>query len=269
MSSDIPPSSEIRNPQSAIRNQAERRNIRLVIAYNGSAYHGWQRQIAGMDSVQERVERAASRVCRQPIIVSGASRTDAGVHALGQSANFFTTNFAIPLRGLRRAMNSALPRDIAVVSAQEAPEDFRASQSAIGKTYRYRIWVAPLRPAIVQDQVYHYWRSLDVEPMRQAAARIVGRHDFRGFASSLEDREDTVRTIYACQVSGQECEVQVTVQGNGFLYNMVRNIVGTLIEVGRGRWQPERIDKVLASCDRADAGPTAPPQGLTLVCVHY
>jgi tRNA pseudouridine38-40 synthase len=246
-----------------------RRNIKLVIAYNGSAYHGWQRQIAGMDSVQERVERAASRVCRQPIIVSGASRTDAGVHALGQSANFFTSNLAIPLRGLRRAMNSALPRDIAIVSAREAPEGFQASRSAVGKTYRYRIWVAPLRPATIEDQVYHYWRSLDVEPMRQAAARVVGRHDFRGFATSLEERPDTVRTVHACQVSTGECEAQVIVQGDGFLYNMVRNIVGTLIEVGRGRWGAERIDKILASCDRADAGPTAPPQGLTLVCVHY
>ena len=250
-------------------NLPSRRNIKLVIAYNGAAYHGWQRQERGIDTVQERVEVAAAAVLNHPVIVFGAGRTDAGVHAEGQAANLYTTNFAIPLSGLRRAINSRMPRDIAVVSAEEAPDGFHASRSATGKTYRYRIHVAPLRRVGLHKQVYEYGRPLDVERMRQAGRRLLGTHDFRGFAQSAEIRENTVRTIHACEVAEEGEEVRVTVRGNGFLYNMVRNIVGTLMEVGRGHWGPDRIDLILASRNRADAGPTAPPDGLYLVCVHY
>ena len=248
---------------------APRRNIKLVIAYDGRAYHGWQRQADGLETVQGCVEQAAGRVVRHPVIVHGAGRTDAGVHAAGQVANFHTTNFAIPLEGLRRAMNSRLPQDIAVRSACVVADDFHASRSAVGKTYRYRIHTAAVRPVELAGQVYHYWRPLDIEPMQEAAARLVGTHDFRGLASSAELRQNTARTIYACQVSRLDDEIHVTVQGNGFLYNMVRNIVGTLMEIGRGHWPPDRIEKILASRDRRDAGPTAPPDGLSLMCVHY
>jgi len=246
-----------------------RRNIKLVVAYNGAAYHGWQRQADGVDTVQQRLEEVLSRLVGHPVTLFGAGRTDAGVHAAGQVANFFTPNMAIPLRGLRRAANSRLPRDIVVSSAVEVPENFHASRSAIGKTYRYRIYEAPVRPVMLHQQVYHYWRALDVPRMGQAAVRLVGRHDFAGFASSHEQRQDTVRTIFACRVSRQEREILVTVQGDGFLYNMVRNIVGTLIEISRGRWDPRQIDMILESRDRSDAGPTAPPEGLTLLAVHY
>ena len=246
-----------------------RRNLKLVIAYNGAAYHGWQRQADGIDTVQLRIEQAATDVLRHRTIVFGAGRTDAGVHAEGQVANLYTTNFSIPLRGLRRAMNSRLPRDIAVASAAEVPESFHASRSAVGKTYRYRIHVAPIRPADLARQVYHYWRTLDVQAMRAAAERLLGRHDFLGFATSGEQRETTVRTIFRCDVVQQGPSVFVTVQGDGFLYNMVRNIVGTLIEIGRGRWGPDRIDTIIDTRDRRQGGPTAPPDGLSLVCVHY
>ena len=175
-----------------------RRNIKLVIAYNGAAYHGWQRQAEGFDTIQEQMEKAVGRIVGHPVIVCGTSRTDAGVHAEGQAANFFTTNFSIPLRGLRRALNSALPADIAVLSAREMPERFQASRCATGKTYRYRIRVAPTRNVMLHQQVYHYWRGLDVAAMRQAAQRLVGTHDFRGLATSLEQRENTVRTLYRC-----------------------------------------------------------------------
>jgi len=246
-----------------------RRNVKLVIAYNGAAYHGWQRQAEGIDSIQEHIESAAAQVAGHPVIVFGAGRTDAGVHAEGQAANFYTTNLSIPLTGLRRAMNSRLPRDIVVLSAAEAPDDFHASRSAKGKTYRYRIHMAPTRPVTLSGQVYHYWRPLDLEAMREAAGRLLGEHDFRGFATSLEQRENTVRTIFQCEVARAGSEIQVAIQGDGFLYNMVRNIVGTLIEIGRGHWAPDRIDLILASRNRQDAGPTAPPEGLSLVCVHY
>jgi len=245
------------------------RNIKLVIAYNGAAYHGWQRQADGIDTVQRRVEEAATRVMRHPVVVSGAGRTDAGVHAEGQVANFHSANLAIPLSAVRRAMNSRLPRDIAIRSAELAPEGFHASRSAIAKTYRYRIFVAPQRPVALVGQVWHYWRPLDGEAMRAAARRLVGRHDFRGFATSAEVRRETVRTISRCEVLRADREIIVSVEGDGFLYNMVRNVVGTLVEIGRGRWRPEHIDRVLATRDRRQAGPTAPPCGLSLVCVHY
>jgi len=246
-----------------------RRNIKLVVAYNGAAYHGWQRQAEGIDTVQARIEDAAGAVLRHKVVVLGAGRTDAGVHAAGQVANFYTSNLAVPLRGLRRAMNSRLPADVAVVSAAPVPEGFHASRSAVGKTYRYRIYVPPARPPALAAQVYHCWRPLDVEVMRAAALRLLGRHDFVGFATSADQRDNTVRTVFRCDVAEAGTEVLVTVQGDGFLYNMVRNIVGTLIEIGRGRWGPERIDRVLATRDRREAGPTAPPDGLYLVCVHY
>lgn len=245
------------------------RNIKLVVAYDGTAYHGWQRQAAGIDTVQERVEQAAIHVLGHPLNVGGASRTDAGVHAEGQVANVRTSNVAIPLIGLRRAMNSRLPGDIVIRSAVEAPDDFDPSTSAIGKTYRYRICVSPCRPATLSRQVCHYWRPLEIEPMRQAAARVVGQHDFRGFATSQEQRENTVRTVFRCEVSEADGEIVVQVRGDGFLYNMVRNIVGTLIEVGRGRWQSDQIDRIFETLDRGQAGPTSPARGLTLMCVHY
>ncbi|HUT01941.1 MAG TPA: tRNA pseudouridine(38-40) synthase TruA [Phycisphaerae bacterium] len=246
-----------------------RRNIKLVIAYHGAAYHGWQRQAEGIDTVQQRVEEAAASVLRHKVVVFGAGRTDAGVHAEGQVANLYTPNLSVPLRGLRRAMNSRLPRDIAVVSAAEVPEGFHASRSAIGKTYRYRVHVSPVRPAALAGQVYHYWRTLDVEAMRRAGRRLLGTHDFLGFATSAEQREDTVRTVFRCDVAADGEAVLATVQGDGFLYNMVRNIAGTLIEIGRGRWGSERIDLILETRDRREGGPTAPAEGLTLVCVHY
>ncbi len=246
-----------------------RRNVRLVIAYDGSAYHGWQRQADGVDTVQLRIEQALCRVTGHPTVVFGASRTDAGVHAEGQVANFYTTNLAIPLRNLRRAVNAKVPRDVAIRSATAAPESFHASRSAIGKTYRYRIHVAPDRPVALAGRVLHYWRALDVEVMRETARKLLGWHDFRGLASSAEIRQNTVRHLWRCDVSETDTDILVTVEGNGFLFNMVRNIVGTLIEIGRGLWPPDRIDRVLATCDRRLAGPTAPPDGLTLLAVHY
>lgn len=246
-----------------------RRNLKLVIAYNGGAYHGWQRQAGGLDTVQERIEQAAAAVVRHPVTVFGAGRTDAGVHAEGQVANFCTSNMNVPLRGLRRAMNSKLPGDIAVRSACEVAEDFHASRSAVGKTYEYRIHVGPCRPVELHKQIYHYWRTLDIEAMRDAGRRLVGEHDFAALTAAADDRENTVRTIYRCDVALAADLCRISVQGSGFLYKMVRNIVGTLIEIGRGRWGPRQIDQILAGRDRRDGGPTAPPDGLYLICVHY
>ncbi|MBI5725234.1 MAG: tRNA pseudouridine(38-40) synthase TruA [Planctomycetes bacterium] len=245
------------------------RNIKLVIAYDGTNYHGWQRQAEGFDSVQARIEDVLVRVLGHPLAINGAGRTDAGVHAQGQVANFRTPNMSIPLAGLRMAVNSRLPADILVRSVVAVPDDFHASRSAVGKTYSYQIHVAPDRRTDLAGRIYRYNRPLDIEPMRLAAMRLAGEHDFRGFASSAEQRQDTVRTIFRCEAAELDDRIAITVKGDGFLYNMVRNIVGALVEIGRGHWGPDRIDKIFASRDRSDAGPTAPPDGLTLVCVHY
>jgi len=247
-----------------------RRNIKLVIAYNGSRYHGWQRQAKGLDTVQEQVERAAMRTVDHPVTVFGASRTDAGVHAAGQVASFYTTNLAIPLTNCRRALDSKLPRDISVRAAEEMADSFHASRSAVGKTYRYRIHTSPDRPVMIADHVWHYpWNALDLRAMSEAGRRLVGRHDFQGLASSVDQRENTVRHVWRCDVAEVGSEIHITVAGRGFLYHMVRNIAGTLVEIGRGYWPPEQINHILATCDRGQAGPTAPPGGLTLMAVHY
>jgi tRNA pseudouridine38-40 synthase len=249
--------------------QRPSRNIKMVIAYNGAAYHGWQRQADGIDTVQERIEKAAVHVVRHPLAVHGAGRTDAGVHATGQVANFYSPNWSIPLAGMRRAINARLPADIAVRSACQVLEDFHASRSAVGKTYRYRIYTAPIRPVELASQVLHYWRRLDVELMQAAARRLVGTHDFAGFATSADQRDNTVRTIFRCEVARLDAEIRITVRGDGFLYTLVRNIVGTLMDIGRGRWGPRQIDTILDTCDRRLGGPCVLPDGLTLVCVHY
>ena len=246
------------------------RNLKLVIAYNGAMYKGWQRQADGIDTVQLRVETAAKLVLRHPLHVHGCSRTDSGVHAEGQVANICTPN-NIPTVGMRKAMNSRLPKDIAICSVCEVPMSFNSSLSAVGKTYRYRIYTGPTRPVHLAGQVYSYPRPLDVDVMREAAKRLVGEHDFRGFASSADNRQITVRKIFSCHVAPNHegNEIHITISGNGFLYNMVRNVVGTLVDIGRGRWDPHQIDKIIKNRNRQDAGPTTPPDGLTLMCVHY
>ncbi len=251
------------------RSSSQARNIKLVVAYDGTRYHGWQRQADGVLTVQGCMEAAAGRILGHPVNIAGAGRTDAGVHATGQVANLHTSNLSIPTLNFRRALNSALPADIAAVSAEEAPPAFHASGSAVAKTYRYRICRRPLKSVMQASHVYHFWPELDAGRMAAAGARLLGEHDFRGFAFAAERRKNSVRTITGCQVSEPDEELHVAVTGDGFLYKMVRNIVGTLIEIGRGRWRPDRIDEILQSRDRGLAGPTAPASGLCLVHVEY
>lgn len=245
------------------------RNIKLVVAYDGTRYHGWQRQAGGVPTVQGCLEGVIGGLGGREVAVNGASRTDAGVHAAGQVANFLTGDTSIPLSNLRRAIDGKCPPDVAVLSVEQVSADFHASRWAVEKTYRYRIHVAPAKPVMLASQVYHFPRGLDLARMAAAAERLAGRHDFRGFASADERRENTVRTIGRCEVSAAADELHVTVRGDGFLYKMVRNVVGTLIEIGRGRWAAERIDRILQTRDRTLAGPTAPPGGLCLMCVRY
>ncbi len=244
------------------------RNIKLTIAYHGTAYHGWQIQAYGLPTVQGTIKAAIERVVRHPVNLNGTSRTDAGVHADGQVANFFTDRDLPPER-LRLAINSRCPPDICILQACEVPEDFHAGFSAKSKLYRYRVWNSLDRPVHLVDQCYHCWRELDLAKMTQAADILIGRHDFAAFASSSDRKGPTVRQLFRCEIYRRPPDLFFDIEGDGFLYNMVRNIVGTLLEIGRGHWQPDRITQILASRDRTQAGPTSSAAGLTLVCVKY
>lgn len=245
------------------------RTIRLTVAYDGTDYHGWQRQIDGLPTVQGTLEPIIARVVDHPVDLCAAGRTDAGVHALGQTVHFRTES-PIPTENIRRAVDSRLPRDIVLLNASDAPAGFHATRSAVGKLYRYCLHHSSLRPTLRARFVWHWWRELDDDRLRAAAAHLVGRHDFSAFESSGgTPRLTKVRTIFRLDVAREGDEVRIDVEGDGFLYNMVRNIVGTLLEVGRGHRPVDWVAQALASRDRTKAGPTAPPQGLCLMWVKY
>ena len=245
------------------------RTLKLVLAYDGTDFHGWQRQ-AGVRSVQQDMEDVLRRVLRHPLSVAGASRTDAGVHARGQVARV-VTSAPIPVDNLQRALGHHLPADIALIHASVAAPKFHPARDALGKLYRYRIFNAPQRPVAEFSGRYawHMWHPLDLDRLRAAAAELVGTHDFAAFASQGSPRASTVRTVSRIGVRRCVHQVLIDVEGGGFLYNQVRNMVGTLVEVGRGHWAPERMREILAGQDRRQAGPTAPAHGLCLQWVRY
>lgn len=240
-----------------------------MLAYDGAAFHGWQRQ-PDRRTVQGVVEESVRRVLREPVDVIGASRTDAGVHARGQVAHV-QTDSPIPIDKLHSAVGHRLPEDVCLLRVRDAAADFNAIRDARSKRYRYRIFNHALRPATLAEasRTWHVWRPLDLDRMRAAAVVLLGRHDFRSFASSGDQRASGVRTIFSLDVERRYETVQIDVSGDGFLYNMVRNVVGTLVEIGRGHWPPERMSSILAACDRRAAGPTAPAHGLTLMQIAY
>ena len=243
------------------------RNIKLTIEYEGTSYLGWQRQPQGM-TIQQALEEAIRQVTGVMPQVIGASRTDAGVHARGQAANF-KTDSAIPVERLQGALNALLPRDIAVADAEEVPDDFNCRFSAKSKLYQYTIWNQRVRPAMDRNFCWHLRWPVEIEPMQAASASLLGEHDFAAFQSANAQSETTVRTIL--RADWELCAPRLTfaVEGNGFLYNMVRALVGTLVEVGRGKITAEEFKKILESRDRTLAGRTAPARGLCLMCVRY
>jgi len=245
------------------------RNIRLVLAYDGTDFHGWQAQ-PGLRTVQGVLEQAVRRVVRHQVYVIGSGRTDAGVHAAGQVCNF-PTDCTVPTERLRKAIGARLPKDVCILDASEVSPDFHATHCAVSKLYRYRIHSAQVRPVtrLTQRQTYHFWHPLDPDRLRAAARHFVGTMDFAAMASKGAVRETTVRTVLRCEVERRYDEIWISVEGRGFLYNQVRNIVGTLLEVGRGHWEVERVPEILRGLDRAAAGPTAPARGLCLQWVRY
>jgi tRNA pseudouridine38-40 synthase len=244
-----------------------KRRIRLTVEYDGAGYAGWQRQKNAM-SVQQRLEEALGRLTGQQAVLTGASRTDAGVHALGQVAHFDTLS-RIPGEKFSFALNAMLPADIRVRASQDVPGDFHARFDARGKLYRYLVHNSAHASAIGRNTCAHVAYPLDDGLMRREAALAVGRHDFAAFAASGSIVKDTVRTLRDVRVVRTGCEVAFFVQGDGFLYNMVRILAGTLIAVGSGKLETGAIARALKSGSRLDLGPTAPARGLTLMRVYY
>lgn len=244
------------------------RQLRLIVEYDGTALGGWQRQ-ANAPTVQGHLEAALATLLRHPVTVSGASRTDAGVHAVGQVATVRTTR-TIPAHGVRRGVNGLLPRSIAVTDVTEVPAAFHPRFSATGKHYRYQILARPDRSPRWDGWAWHRPQPLDEAAMAAAAAAFRGEHDFRGFRSVRCVSRTTIRRIDAIELSRPAPELlALEVRGNAFLHNMVRIIAGTLVEVGLGRIDPAAMPAIIASGDRTRAGQTAPPHGLTLIAVRY
>ena len=242
------------------------RNIKLVIHYDGTNYHGWASQ-PETATVQGTIEEVIEKLTGQPVKVYGSSRTDAGVHALGQVANF-RINSPVPTENFSNALNNLLPQDITISDVYEMPDDFDAISGTVEKRYDYLINTIPIRPVLARNQ-WHRPGMLDIGKMHQAAQQLVGKKDFKSFASAADQRESSIRTITLCQVEQEGDVIKISVAADGFLYNMVRNIVGTLVEVGRGRWEPEMIDTILEAKDRNAAGPIAPASGLCLMEIFY
>ena len=243
------------------------RRLKLIVEYDGTDYCGWQRQING-PSVQQTLEETLCRLTGEQIAVTGSSRTDAGVHALGLCAHFDSAT-RIPPEKLAFALNTMLPPDIRIRESALAPEGFHARYSACGKVYRYRFFNSRHDCAIGRQYAAHVPLVLDVERMNREAQALVGTHDFEAFAASGSVVKSTVRTIYRVQVTRRGDEVELLVLGDGFLYNMVRIIAGTLMEIGTGKRETGAIARAIETKDRLALGQTAPAKGLTLMRVLY
>jgi tRNA pseudouridine38-40 synthase len=250
------------------------RYFKLIIAYDGTDFHGWQMQ-ANKPTIQGEIVGVLRRVTQEHILLHGAGRTDAGVHALGQVGSFKTQS-ALSAQEFQRALNALLPPTIRIVAAEEVGPDFNARWSARGKTYRYRIYRGRVVPPMIWRYVLHYPFPLDEDVMRDAAARFVGMHDFASFASSTGTEDDdkersTEREIFSTELvrSVDNEELVFTVKGRSFLRYMVRKVVGTLLDVGRGKLTPADIDRLYELKDRSKSGPTVPAHGLVMVEVQH
>ena len=241
--------------------------VKLIIEYNGEKYCGWQRQNNAI-SVQQKIEQAIKKLTGIKTGVTGAGRTDAGVHALGQVAHFDIIS-TIPGEKFSYALNLLLPKDIRIKESSEVDESFHARFSAQAKEYRYTIYNHPHGSALYNHLSLHVRQKLNIEAMKRAAGCFFGTHDFRAFMAAGSEVKDTVRTIYHIMITHEDPFIYLDITGNGFLYNMVRIIMGTLIEAGRGRMSCEEIKALLEGKDRIYAGPTVAPKGLMLMRIYY
>lgn len=245
----------------------EARRVKLILEYDGTRYCGWQRQINAL-SIQQVLEQALERLIGERTVTTGSSRTDARVHALGLCAHFDTRS-RIPGDKFSYALNTLLPPDIRVRDSSDAPPGFHARFGALGKLYRYQIHSGPHASALYRSQRAHVIYPLNIELMRRESRALIGEHDFRAFAAAGSIVRDTVRTIHSAELAQEGELVQLMIKGNGFLYNMVRIIAGTLIGVGSGKIGPGAFQRAIESGDRLQLGVTAPAHGLTLMRVYY
>ena len=239
-----------------------------VLSYDGTRYRGWQRQGNTEDTVCGRIERVLSRLDGAPVEVQGAGRTDAGVHALGQTATFTLRGSGNPA-DVQTYLNQYLPEDISVRACRTVPPRFHALLNCSGKVYRYELRLSKDRDVFRRRFQWHLGEALDVSTMREAADLLRGTHDFRAFCTAPPSRHSTVRTLESVLLQEEDGTLAIVYRGDGFLYNMVRILTGTLVNIGRGETEASSIPVILASRDRAQAGPTAPAQGLCLMEVLY
>ena len=245
-------------------------NIRITLEYDGSRYDGWQKQGNTENTIQGKLEAVLLKMAGEEVEVHGSGRTDAGVHAKGQVANFHVDAKICPDgETAKEYLNRYLPEDIRVLEADPAPERFHSRLSASSKTYGYYVETGDKKNVFERKYVYGFGKKLDLEAMRRAAGFLIGEHDFKSFCAANAQSQTSIRTIYTCTVTREHDIITIRVQGNGFLYNMVRIIAGTLIKVGCGEWKPEDMKAILAACDRSAAGPTAPAHGLTMIGLDY
>lgn len=241
--------------------------VKLIVAYDGTNYKGWQVQPNGI-TIEEVLNKKLTELLGEEIVVTGASRTDSGVHSMGNVA-IFDTHTRMPADKISFALNQRLPEDIVVQGSCEVPGDWHPRFVSSQKTYEYRILNRTFRMPTRRLDTYFYHYPLNVEKMKEAASYLVGEHDFKSFCAVGAQVKTTVRTIYACDVFWENDIITIRVTGNGFLYNMVRIIAGTLIKIGGGELPPEEMREILAACDRSAAGPTAPAHGLTMMGIEY
>lgn len=244
------------------------KNYKLTIQYDGSRYKGWQSQKHTDVTIQGKLNEVFSQLEGKPVELQGSGRTDAGVHAIGQTASVhLSVNKTIP--EILHYVNHYLPEDIGVMEMEEVPDRFHARLSAARKTYVYRIFNSSAPNVFERKWMYRIIEPLDIQAMRQAAACLEGTHDFVAFSANRQKKKSTVRTIYKIEIRQKQSEIAVIITGNGFLHNMVRIITGTLVEVGKGKRTPEEIPEILAGRKRENAGITMPAKGLTLWKVEY
>jgi len=244
------------------------RNIKLTIEYDGKGFNGWQKQPDKLN-IQGEIERAIEEITGEKVDLTASGRTDAGVHSLGQTANFKLENSNFPIEKIPIALNSKLKNSIRILSAEEMPERFHSRYSVKSKRYRYIINNSPYGSAIYRELEFHIPQKLDVEKMKEAVKYFEGEHDFSAFKASGTSSKNSVRTIYKAEVIEDGDRIKIELTGSGFLYNMVRIISGTLVEVGEGKIEVQDIPKIIEEKDRKKAGRTLPPQGLYLVEVEY
>lgn len=243
------------------------KNIKLTIEYDGTNYNGWQKQKQGK-TIQESIEKAIGKIVKEEVSITGSSRTDSGVHAKGMIANFMTES-RVPPERFREAINTKLPDDIAIIKSEEVPLEFHSRYNSKGKTYCYTLINRREKVALLKNYVYHVVEPLDIKLMEETCKYFIGKHDFSAFKTNGSSVKTTVRTISDLHIEQDEEFIKIFVTADGFLYNMVRIIVGTLVEVGLGKKKPEEVLSAINTGNREESGHCAPPNGLVLEKVYY